>query len=127
MKSGSWGHLLRVVVRVTLLIFFFQAEDGIRDGTVTGVQTCLFRSTNHPCQRHKPISPGRGGLLRRGGAVALGGQGSGWQGGGLSGESWVPAAPPTRPDLWRSEERRVGKECRCRWRACQERRNGRQG
>src|SRR6267143_2377200 len=24
--------------------FFFQAEDGIRDGTVTGVQTCLFRS-----------------------------------------------------------------------------------
>src|SRR5712692_10531767 len=26
------------------LVFFFQAEDGIRDGTVTGVQTCLFRS-----------------------------------------------------------------------------------
>src|SRR5689334_9503776 len=24
--------------------FFFQAEDGIRDGTVTGVQTCAFRS-----------------------------------------------------------------------------------
>src|SRR5207253_5127558 len=24
--------------------FFFQAEDGIRDGHVTGVQTCLFRS-----------------------------------------------------------------------------------
>src|SRR5689334_13868243 len=24
--------------------FFFQAEDGIRDGTVTGVQTCVFRS-----------------------------------------------------------------------------------
>src|SRR2546430_9934899 len=29
--------------------FFFQAEDGIRDLTVTGVQTCLFRS----------ITPGR--------------------------------------------------------------------
>src|SRR5215208_7633236 len=26
------------------LIFFFQAEDGIRDGHVTGVQTVLFRS-----------------------------------------------------------------------------------
>src|SRR5690606_39833342 len=25
--------------------FFFQAEDGIRDFHVTGVQTCLFRST----------------------------------------------------------------------------------
>src|SRR5207248_6214558 len=24
--------------------FFFQAEDGIRDRTVTGVQTCAFRS-----------------------------------------------------------------------------------
>src|SRR5439155_3828081 len=24
--------------------FFFQAEDGIRDGHVTGVQTCVFRS-----------------------------------------------------------------------------------
>src|SRR5438309_4781188 len=24
------------------LIFFFQAEDGIRDGTVTGVQTCAL-------------------------------------------------------------------------------------
>src|SRR6267143_3384135 len=26
----------------TLLFFFFQAEDGIRDGTVTGVQTCAL-------------------------------------------------------------------------------------
>src|SRR3954449_1126780 len=25
-------------------LFFFQAEDGIRDESVTGVQTCLFRS-----------------------------------------------------------------------------------
>src|SRR5207245_3193194 len=28
-----------------LFFFFFQAEDGIRDATVTGVQTCLFRSS----------------------------------------------------------------------------------
>src|SRR6266481_8098120 len=26
----------------TLVFFFFQAEDGIRDGTVTGVQTCAL-------------------------------------------------------------------------------------
>src|SRR5438309_6845824 len=25
-----------------ILFFFFQAEDGIRDGTVTGVQTCAL-------------------------------------------------------------------------------------
>src|SRR5260370_41682591 len=26
------------------IFFFFQAEDGIRDSSVTGVQTCAFRS-----------------------------------------------------------------------------------
>src|SRR5689334_23588601 len=25
-----------------MIVFFFQAEDGIRDGTVTGVQTCAL-------------------------------------------------------------------------------------
>src|SRR5207245_3512879 len=29
---------------VILIIFFFQAEDGIRDATVTGVRRVLFRS-----------------------------------------------------------------------------------
>src|SRR6266404_7096755 len=70
-----------------LFFFFFQAEDGIRDKLVTGVQTCAL-----------PI--------------------------------WCP---PTRPQVERtrrpretapvcfrrifrrSEERRVGKECRSRW------------
>src|SRR5207245_3450047 len=32
-------HRLRVMRRV---VFFFQAEDGIRDATVTGVQTCAL-------------------------------------------------------------------------------------
>src|SRR5690625_2854169 len=30
------------VVRVSVFCFFFQAEDGIRDGHVTGVQTCAL-------------------------------------------------------------------------------------
>jgi len=33
------------------LYFFFQAEDGIRDTSVTGVQTCalpIYRGANHP-------------------------------------------------------------------------------
>src|SRR5689334_7852209 len=33
---------------MSLLIFFFQAEDGIRDGTVTGVQTCALSLNRHP-------------------------------------------------------------------------------
>src|SRR5207245_7939763 len=38
----------------SLLIFFFQADDGIRDATVTGVQTCAL-----------PISTGHAGTPRR--------------------------------------------------------------
>src|SRR5438309_12083690 len=40
-----------------LLRFFFQAEDGIRDGTVTGVQTCALRSrTLDPAQEpHRTV------------------------------------------------------------------------
>src|SRR5207244_8625875 len=37
-------------VLLFVLFFFFQAEDGIRDDLVTGVQTCAL-----------PICPGRGG------------------------------------------------------------------
>src|SRR5688572_29868780 len=39
MPSGDF----RSTVRLCLLRFFFQAEDGIRDLTVTGVQTCALR------------------------------------------------------------------------------------
>src|SRR6267143_609916 len=37
-------ELDNATARTSVNLFFFQAEDGIRDGTVTGVQTCLFRS-----------------------------------------------------------------------------------
>src|SRR2546425_7366652 len=33
---------------VIVAVFFFQAEDGIRDKLVTGVQTCAFRSVGMP-------------------------------------------------------------------------------
>src|SRR3989339_594766 len=36
-----------VVARKYLELFFFQAEDGIRDWSVTGVQRVLFRSEEH--------------------------------------------------------------------------------
>ena len=34
--------MLREIVVVCVLVFFFQAEDGIRDRDVTGVQTCAL-------------------------------------------------------------------------------------
>src|SRR5579862_6377750 len=36
------------VLRETWRVFFFQAEDGIRDGTVTGVQTCALPISREP-------------------------------------------------------------------------------
>src|SRR5689334_23412976 len=35
---------------VTFFVFFFQAEDGIRDGTVTGVQTCALPISECRCR-----------------------------------------------------------------------------
>src|SRR5207244_8575921 len=73
--------------------FFFQAEDGIRDDLVTGVQTCAL-----------PIS--------RGGEPLDGGRGRrhpnrcGWV------WSRVLRASAEKQDR---KSRRVGKECRSRW------------
>src|SRR5260370_135225 len=44
------GHFLQVALTIILVVgyaiaasyFFFQAEDGIRDSSVTGVQTCAL-------------------------------------------------------------------------------------
>src|SRR5687767_15306772 len=98
----------RRIRAATVGYFFFQAEDGIRDKLVTGVQTCAL-----------PIfTAGVTGDLMR---VELGvGCDSGaliveivnlWPGRPVPGTAvrsriTIPA---------RSEERRVGKECRARW------------
>src|SRR5256885_12018145 len=48
------------------IFFFFQAEDGIRDYKVTGVQTCAL-----PISAGQPGAPaGRAGRLRRSGTLA---------------------------------------------------------
>src|SRR5687767_15606950 len=92
-----------------LFFFFFQAEDGIRDKLVTGVQTCAL-----PIYPYAPADillqtdagADRGGLhLHRAAAALPRGQGQG-------------RAVRLRPEgarRDRSEERRVGKECRSRW------------
>src|SRR5256886_8285989 len=101
--------VLRGYYRV-YFFFFFQAEDGIRDLTVTGVQTCALPiSHRRGLPGHDPAlgepreSPGRGGR----------GQARNRQGRQVLARPGVRAeANPRRP---RSEERRVGKECRSRW------------
>src|SRR5688500_20270869 len=71
-----------------MVYFFFQAEDGIRDYKVTGVQTCALPISHYVVAA---LSVDRG--QRR----AC----------GASREAPVPSGA-------RSEERRVGKECRAR-------------
>src|SRR2546430_4492125 len=93
---------------IALFFFFFQAEDGIRDLTVTGVQTCALpisadqmrldqgegtRSAHHRASRQL------GRVLRHAGIISP----RPFACNGLA------SAHP------RSEERRVGKECRSRW------------
>src|SRR5206468_7350445 len=78
--------------------FFFQAEDGIRDLIVTGVQTCALPIfigdlAHAEEEKGKPL-PGVAQVAMQGGAYA---------------------AKTIRARLERSEERRVGKECRSRW------------
>src|SRR3989449_7350717 len=90
--------------------FFFQAEDGIRDVAVTGVQTCAL-----------PIYPTKDKRIAAGFyAVAPAPDGSVW-GTALGFPGAVvrlsPGSNPPETALaeLRSEERRVGKECRSRW------------
>src|SRR3712207_8629125 len=93
--------ILFVTFRLTayLCYFFFQAEDGIRDIGVTGVQTCAL-----------PISDLYNQAIMEFGALLC-----------------TPVAPQCLfcpfnsmceaflTGRQRSEERRVGKECRSRW------------
>src|SRR5437868_11657639 len=85
--------------------FFFQAEDGIRDRNVTGVQTCALPiSTAHSPPR-PATSPGASPT-----SPAL--RSFGWHSLGQCAASFVMRNGGR--SAARSEERRVGKECRCR-------------
>src|SRR5689334_24750345 len=103
-------------------VFFFQAEDGIRDGTVTGVQTCALPilCIGHRGGGHRPQTvravPGsrRGGCGCQDRTVSL----------ALRSDEQRPREYRDARGV-RSEERRVGKEWRGGGRACesQERRH----
>src|SRR5688500_19835362 len=92
------------MLRLYYLFFFFQAEDGIRDYKVTGVQTCAL-----PILGRRPDGHDEARV---------------WRDRRVSSSSrFRPRNPtmsvPVPPGRWRdgprSEERRVGKVWRSRW------------
>src|SRR5207249_9138492 len=93
-----------------IFVFFFQAEDGIRDRNVTGVQTCALPIS---CAVFSEGSPDVQGRTQNGSPRSSPINGS---------HQMVPSfvaieanEGPRKESKWRSEERRVGKECRSRW------------
>src|SRR3712207_7327513 len=91
--------------------FFFQAEDGIRDIGVTGVQTCAlpilttdFGAIDFP---ENTLSPSEKRETDRGWELE-------WNYKNLVSGYQIGMAMPEKLQP-RSEERRVGKECRSRW------------
>src|SRR5207249_9632788 len=83
----------------SFFFFFFQAEDGIRDRNVTGVQTCALPISNSFEQQAKEFVS----VMRR-----------------FVEDDEFAATLRAKIREWigsnfRSEERRVGKECRSRW------------
>src|SRR2546429_4606557 len=89
--------------------FFFQAEDGIRDVAVTGVQTCALPISLEleMIARDREID-NKFGKDAQVMAIRAARQ--------YLGDKLIRVAKPHRIlDPARSEERRVGKECRSRW------------
>src|SRR5687767_15687959 len=83
--------------------FFFQAEDGIRDKLVTGVQTCAL-----PIYKISSLIVGESVGQLASFATTYGAGDDDRQRDVFDGHSGLE-------ELARSEERRVGKECRSRW------------
>src|SRR2546421_1457037 len=99
------------ILLVVILFFFFQAEDGIRDLIVTGVQTCALpiSGRRRPRRGRRRLRSRPTSLTRRPCRSLLDVP--------CATHAVAPAreALPRRAVASRSEERRVGKECRSRW------------
>ena len=100
-----------------LFFFFFQAEDGIRDHCVTGVQTCALPISLGDKPIYLPANGAAdapfGTLLGRPIIFTETAQTVGDQG-DIAFVDWKSYNSITKAG-GRSEERRVGKECRSRW------------
>src|SRR5437868_15535054 len=102
------------------LFFFFQAEDGIRDRNVTGVQTCALPILGPACStcRRSSTRSRRCATARRTSRTSTGSTTPS----STSAKRSSRTSGPTR----RSEERRVGKECRYRRSADEEKKKEKQ-
>src|SRR5207249_6747181 len=97
---------------ILIFFFFFQAEDGIRDRNVTGVRRVLFRSINVL----RSASATRASVNPRLNCVCTDSMSCSvlcplvisWL-------IWFSCSSVVSLASTRSEERRVGKECRSRW------------
>src|SRR3712207_8263395 len=93
--------------------FFFQAEDGIRDIGVTGVQTCALPicvNVGQPVVGDEVVHHRDGTHLRA--TIAI----THLDSVGLTPPHFLIQCEELSPSAaTRSEERRVGKECRSRW------------
>src|SRR3989440_1089919 len=94
--------------RTFIVFFFFQAEDGIRDLIVTGVQTCALPILESEIGDEPDTRRNR---------QMIGGMMNGGNGGGMGTLQALltELSGLKKPRGFRSEERRVGKECRSRW------------
>src|SRR5687767_15751633 len=104
-------------IGVCLYFFFFQAEDGIRDKLLTGVQTCALPICDQEAAERRRVD--RLDLLAQLRQRSLPHTAQ-----HLRVAPFAPAAAwpelavghaAGRAQAHRSEERRVGKECRSRW------------
>src|SRR5437763_6244065 len=92
--------------------FFFQAEDGIRDTSVTGVQTCalpIYDPAEDVHQDRFYIFVRDQDFERFGYLLLIGTSAD------IEKIRRIAAVKFNDVHRRRSEERRVGKECRCRW------------
>src|SRR5256885_12143611 len=117
-EKNSAEGLCRDTSMVMSVFFFFQAKDGIRVSKVTGVQTCALpicryhiaigRVAHERARRRSPHHH-LGALHPRSDT----GSGDGATRSSVRGASRRASDPHAA--IRRSEERRVGKECRSRW------------
>src|SRR5260370_14029152 len=119
MRQATWFYIFSFVfqvkdgIRLSIVsgfqfcFFFFQAEDGIRDSSVTGVQTCALpiylQRRLGPAGEAKPALEMKDIIVHVNGAPVT------------NVEDLLELTRNLTQDKTRSEERRVGKECRSRW------------
>src|SRR3712207_7466461 len=106
-NNANDNHILSLV----LIFFFFQAEDGIRDIGVTGVQTCALPILGMADTAHGMLPESQMGFVGLARNEVT-----------FQPEAYMASLPESLVgrdvfvlDPMRSEERRVGKECRSRW------------